>query len=504
MLLGLITSGMVVVGLVPSPAAAQELTPSIEPAPSTEPAPADDTDLNNPSGLAVDAEGNLYIADSDSHRIRRVDADTGTISTIAGTGNGGFSGDGSTATAADLDHPAGITFDIAGNLYIADTGNHRIRLVDADTGIITTVAGNGAIGSAGDGDIATDASLNTPLGVAVDTDGNVFIADTGNNKVRTVSGSTGLIDTIAGDGTYGFYGDNGPGIDAAFSGPTDVAVDSDGNVVIADTGNNRIRQIDATTGIVTTLAGSGNVGYMAIVMEGYEPSIGSELLYPAGVAIDAAGNLFIADTGNHRVRLLSAASHTISTVVESETSDDGPRAIAVDADGNVYIAESNNNRIRLITSTEPEPTPDPVETITPTPPIEKAPAVVEPAPRPTLGSPYADKAGNHSSVSRLYMAVFSRQPDAAGHTFWLERTNTDMTLWDIARYFVASEEFTLTYDKLDNVKFVNLLYVNVMGRNADSAGAAYWVGMLDSGLDRGGVTLMFSESAEFKILTKTT
>jgi sugar lactone lactonase YvrE len=193
--------------------------------------------------VAVDAAGNLLIADYGNRRIRRVDGTTGIITTVAGNGNGGFSGDGGAATSASMYNPGGVAVDAAGNLLIADTDSHRIRRVDGTTGIITTVAGNGTSGFSGDGGAATSASLYNPVGVAVDAAGNLLIADYWNHRIRRVDGPTGIITTVAGSVNPGFSGDGGPATSASLFWPGGVAVDAAGNLLIADTGTSRIRQV---------------------------------------------------------------------------------------------------------------------------------------------------------------------------------------------------------------------------------------------------------------------
>ncbi len=217
--------------------------------------------LYSPKGTAVDSSGNLYIADAANYRVREVTASTGIITTVAGTGTAGYSGDGGQATSAMLNAPANITLDSSGNLYIADTSNNRIRKVTVSTGIIFTVAGNGTAGYSGDGGAATSAELSGPYGMAVDSFGNLYIADTSNNRIRKVTVSTGIISTVAGNGTTGFSGDGGPATSAELESPFDVEEDSSGNLYIADTSNNRIRKVSASTGIISTIAGNGGAGY---------------------------------------------------------------------------------------------------------------------------------------------------------------------------------------------------------------------------------------------------
>src|ERR1035437_10331608 len=261
--------------------------------------------LDQPQGMAVDAAGNLYIADTTNHRIRKVSS--GTITTVAGNGVGGFSGDGGPATRASLYYPQGVTVDSAGTLYIADTFNGRIRKVSGGT--ITTVAGGGNQGL-GDGGSATSASLNNPTGLAIDSAANLYIADWRNNRIRKVSGGT--ITTVAGDGSAEFSGDGGPAIRASLFAPLAVAVDSTGNLYIADSIHQRIRKVSG--GTITTVVGNGNGGGFS--GGGYAgdggPATSAWLYFPSGVAVDSAGNLYIADTDNNRIRKVSGG--TITTV----------------------------------------------------------------------------------------------------------------------------------------------------------------------------------------------
>jgi hypothetical protein len=313
--------------------------------------------FSNPYGVAVDVFGNLFIADHGNNVIRKVDTN-GIITTVAGNGmlgpsgeGGGYSGDDSAATNVSLSLPFNVVVDASGNLFIADTANSRIRKVDTN-GIITTVAGGG---SGGDGGAATNASLNVPYGVAVDTSGDLFIADTLNNCVREV-GTNGIITTVAGGGSGG---DGGPATDASLSYPSGVAVDGPGNLFIAEWGNSRIRKVD-TNGIITTVAGNGTAGYSGDGGVATNASLG----WIYGVAVDGAGNLFIADESNSRIRKVDT-SGIITTVAGNGTGDcsgdsgpatnaslSGPFDVAVDGYGNLFIADTGNNRIRKVTNTQ--------------------------------------------------------------------------------------------------------------------------------------------------------
>jgi secreted PhoX family phosphatase len=322
--------------------------------------PATSASLNFPPGVAVDASGNLFIADQANHRIRQVDGVTGIITTVAGNGVDGFSGDGGPATSASLNFPPGVTVDASGNLFIPDNFNSRIRRVDGVTGIITTVAGNGVAGFSGDGGPATSASLQNPAGVAVDGFGNLFIACFGNHRIRKVDGVTGIITTVAGNGLREFSGDGGPATSASLSDPFGVVLDASGNLFIADDGNNRIRKVDGVTAIITTVAGNGTPGFSG---DG-GPATSASLRNPTGVTVDGFGNLFIADYNNHRIRQVDGVTAIITTVAGNGTpgfSGDGgpattaslnqPAGVAVDDFGNLFVADAFNHRIRQVVPT---------------------------------------------------------------------------------------------------------------------------------------------------------
>jgi sugar lactone lactonase YvrE len=316
---------------------------------------AGSAELFYPSGVAVDTAGNLFIAEQGNSRIRKV-TPGGVISTVAGNGTSGFNGDGGPATTASFMNPYSVAVDTAGNLFIADVDNQRIRKV-TPAGIISTVAGTGTAGYNGDGGPATSAQLDVPMGVAVEAAGNLFIADGGNNRIRKVTPG-GVITTVAGNGFRGFSGDGGPATSAWLDYPDGVAVDSAGNLFIADTQNNRIRMV-TPGGVITTAAGNGTSGFYG---DG-GPATSAELIQPCGVAVDAEGNLFIADWGANRIRMVTP-SGVISTVAgDGGTSSSfdvgdggpatsahlaGPSGVAVDTAGKLFIADYGDQRVREV------------------------------------------------------------------------------------------------------------------------------------------------------------
>jgi sugar lactone lactonase YvrE len=250
-----------------------------------------------PSDVAVDSAGNLYISDQVYSSIRKVTAATGIITTVAGIGTSGYSGDGGLATTAKLNFPVSLALDSFGNLYIADYFNNAIRKVDA-TGIISTVAGNGTQGYSGDGGLAISAKLYGPAGIAVDAAGNLYIAEEVNNTIRKVTAVTGIITTVAGNGNPGYTGDGGLATSSRLNSPVGVTVDIAGNLFISDYGNNVIREVAATTGIITTMVGNGARGYSGDNGSATSASLNG----PNDVVVDNIGNLFIADTYNRVVR----------------------------------------------------------------------------------------------------------------------------------------------------------------------------------------------------------
>ncbi|OLZ64762.1 hypothetical protein AV521_34400 [Streptomyces sp. IMTB 2501] len=310
--------------------------------------------LNGPCGIAVDSTGTLYFSDGNNHRVRKITAD-GKISTVAGTGTPGSSGDGSLATAAQLRDPREVAVDSAGAVYIADTGNHRIRKITAD-GKISTVAGTGTPGSSGDGVSATAAQLNSPFGLVVDSTGTLYFSEYNNHRVRKIT-ADGKISTVAGTGTRGSSGDGGPAVSAQLNCPREVAVDSRGVLYISDYNNHRIRKITAD-GKISTVAGTNAPGSSG---DG-SLATAAQLNGPSGVAVDSTGVLYISDYNNHRIRKITAdgkISTVAGTNAPGSSGDGGPAAsaqlngpvgLAVDCVDTLYIAEWVNNRVRKVAS----------------------------------------------------------------------------------------------------------------------------------------------------------
>jgi trimeric autotransporter adhesin len=310
--------------------------------------------LDCPSAVIVDNSGGFYISSDTQYTICRV-ASNGSIRVIAGVGSYGFSGDGGPAIAAQLNYPSGMAIDSADNLYIADSGNYRIRKITT-AGIISTVVGNGTRGYCGDGGPATAAQLNGAVDIAIDSSGNLFIADMHNHKIRRVT-PAGIISTVVGNGTEGYGGDGGPATAAQLGYPIGVAVDSASNLYIADSTDGRIRKV-TPTGVISSVPVKSIGNFSG---EGTDKAT-TELTTSADVAVDSAGNLYISEILSNRIRKITTEG-IISTVAGNGTRGYGgdggpataaklnnPRGVAVDAAGNLYVADSNNYRIRKITT----------------------------------------------------------------------------------------------------------------------------------------------------------
>lgn len=314
--------------------------------------PATSAMINLPSGIACNDAGYVFFAERLNNRVRKI-SPSGIISTVAGTGIAGFSGDGNNATAAQLNAPTGVAVDTSNNIYIAGHDNNRVRKISAQTGVISTIAGNGAAFSSGDNGMATNASIAFAVNVYFSNAGNLFIVD-GSDRIRKV-GSNGIISTIAGSGVFGYGGDGGDATNAKIEACA-ITVDKDENLFIADWGNGRIRKVDAATGIIKTFAGTGTAAY-----NGDGISCLSSNIAPFDMKFDDYGDLILADANNNRIRSISP-SGTINTIAGNGTGgfdgDNGmaatseiynPEGVGVDSCGDIYIADCFNNRIRKIT-----------------------------------------------------------------------------------------------------------------------------------------------------------
>jgi DNA-binding beta-propeller fold protein YncE len=376
--------------------------------------PAGAASLNEPKGLAVDADGHLYVADSENHVVRKVDRLTGIITTIAGSaasvhatsdaacptrsqsvaaseedplaessprdapgfsqvadlsgtvrfvtgepaGRGRFAGDGGPALAAQLNFPTAVAVDAGGNVYIADTMNHRIRMVEAATGIIRTIAGTGHPRYSGDGGPAVSAGLQDPSAIVLDGRGHyLYIADQSNNRIRAVDLRTGLISTVAGNGTAAYNGDGMSAAEACLSGPSGLGMDTDGILYIADTFNGRIRAVNLQTGTIETVAGDG----AEYRFQDGEESV--SVSRPYGIAVDHQGNIFLTDSDNHLLRMFDKRRRIVNrmagTGAASFSGDGGsadsasfsyPFGIAIDGNGGIYVADTFNHRVRRLSA----------------------------------------------------------------------------------------------------------------------------------------------------------
>jgi secreted PhoX family phosphatase len=320
--------------------------------------PAAAAELNNPRGIASDSAGNLFIADRDNNVVREVIKATGNIITVAGNGTPGYSGDNGPATAAELNWPHGIAVDSAGNLFIADTNNSVIREVVKATGKIITVAGNGTAGYSGDNGPATSATLTMPHNLIFDSAGNLIIADTYNNVIREVIKATGKIIAVAGNGIAGYSGDHGPVTAAELNTPIGLAFDSAGDLFFCDNGNNVVREVVKATGNIITIAGNGTAGYKG----DNGPAAAAELNQPDGITFDRAGDLYFVEELNNVVREVVKATGNIITVagdgVAGYSGSNGPATaaelnnptrVAIDSSGGVLITDSHNHVVREIT-----------------------------------------------------------------------------------------------------------------------------------------------------------
>lgn len=313
--------------------------------------------INEPRDTAIGPDGSIYVADTFNHRIRRIAPD-GIITTVAGDGTTAYDGDNQPATQASLYWPHDVTVDATGVLYIADSNHHRVRRVGLN-GVITTVAGRGASGSTGDGGPAVAARLKNPKSVALHG-GYLYVAGL-DNRIRRVDFATGVISAYAGTGVPDYSGDGGPATAATLNAPQRLQVDSVGNVYVADTANNAVRRIDAVTGVISTVAGTGVRGYNGAA----GPATLVHLNQPRGIALEGDGVLYVADSNNHRVRRVDLVTQTLTTVAGSTrgfTGDGGParlakfyqpRGLTVTPEGDLLVADTFNSRVRRIEHTAP-------------------------------------------------------------------------------------------------------------------------------------------------------
>ncbi len=318
-------------------------------------------ELSNPNGVAFDVAGNYYIADETANVIRRVDGVSGIITSYAGNGVAGYYGDGGLATVAEIYEPIGVVVDPVGNLYISELGSATVRKVDISTGIISTVAGRFYVGYSGDGGPATAAELHDPRYIDLDKAGNLYIGDAGNNRIRKVDMSSGIITTVVGTGTSAFYGDGGPASAAELSYPYGVALDDSDNIYIADQSNNRIREVRTATGIINTIGGNGVNSWAG---DG-GPATAAEIFGPCAMSIARNGDVFIAGTYEQRIRKIDRATGIITTFAGTGLAGFGgdggfalsaffyyPSGATLDHSGNLYIPDWENSRVRMITLAE--------------------------------------------------------------------------------------------------------------------------------------------------------
>ncbi len=312
--------------------------------------------LSEPFMCAFDyPQGNLYVVDAMNHCVRRVDHETGIITTVAGTGKEGYSGDGGPATMATFNQPYSLQVDTNSDIYIVDRLNAAIRKVDGRTGIVTTVAGTGVPGYSGDGGLGTEAQLREPNDCFLDGSGGLLIADVQDQRIRRLDLSSGTIITVAGNGEKSRAGDGGPAEQASIMGARAVCLDRRGNMYICEREGNGVRKVD-TQGVISTYAGTGDAGYTGDGGPALEATWGA----PKAIRCDSQDNLLVVDTENHAIRKIDASTGVVTTLAGGQLGAGGdggwatqagldrPHGCEVDQAGNTYIADSNNHRVRVV------------------------------------------------------------------------------------------------------------------------------------------------------------
>lgn len=468
-----------------------------------------DARLNTPKGIELAPDGTIYIADSGNHVIRSISPE-GIITTIAGTGSSGSSGDNGPAISAKLNQPHDIVLAPDGRLFIADTNNNRIRVIAID-GTISTFAGNSAAGSSGDGGPATSAQLKQPKDLDVGPTGVVYIADTKNHKIRKVA-LDGTITTVAGTGASGYLTSQsgGPATSAKLNQPGAIVVNGIDNFYLSDTVNNRIRRV-APNGIITTISGRGSN------LDDGGPAAGLNLDHPRGLEIDRHGSLLFADSSHQQIRAVRA-SDTISPLIDIESPEDWV-AVALDeeifANFGCYDDFSGIASCRATIDGEPTESGTAFDTSTIGAILLEVIAVDNEGNQATvdrfvrvrdpreLTGEYEGATGDSAAVARMYIAIMKRQPEKSGHDFWMEQTEAGKPLEEIAEFFIQSQEFTLIYGDATDSEFVSLLYDNVMSREGDHTGADFWLALLENGVPRLDVAFFFTQSPEFRDATGT-
>lgn len=317
--------------------------------------PANKAQLNNPFHIARGPDGALYICDVDNHRVRKVAKD-GIITTVAGSAKKGYAGDGGPATSASLNQPYEIAWDKAGNLYFVEIGNHVVRKVDAKSGIISTIAGTGKAGFSGDGGPATKGQLSAPHSLAIDAADTIFVCDILNHRLRKIDMQTGTITTYAGNGEKKTSADGAKIEGSNLNGPRALSIALNGIFWLALREGNSVLKLDPKSGIINHIAGTGKSGFTG----NGGPAKLATLAGPKGVSLDASGNVYLADTESHTIRMIDMKKGTLELLIGDGKKADGPdgdplkcrlarpHGIFIDADGSVFIGDSENHRVRVL------------------------------------------------------------------------------------------------------------------------------------------------------------